>query len=62
MRAFVVEQPEGSFRQVNLPRPALLENQVLVRVQASGVNPLDAKIRAGKGTPCSAPPARGPWS
>jgi NADPH:quinone reductase len=48
MRAFVVEQPEGPFRQLDLPRPALSGNQVLVRVEASGVNPLDTKIRAGK--------------
>src|SRR5271170_3984580 len=31
-----------------LPRPALEANQVLVRISASGVNPLDTKIRAGQ--------------
>ncbi len=48
MRAYVVEPAEGAFQQVELPRPALGERDVLVRVCASGVNPLDAKIRAGK--------------
>jgi NADPH:quinone reductase len=48
MRAYVVEGPEAGFMQVELPRPVPLAGQVLVRVHASGVNPLDTKIRAGK--------------
>lgn len=48
MRAYVVERPEGGFTQVDLPRPVPRSGQVLVRVQASCVNPLDTKIRAGK--------------
>ena len=48
MRAYAVEHPEGVFRQIDLPTPALAEGQVLVRINASGVNPLDIKIRAGK--------------
>ena len=48
MRAYAVEHPEGAFRQIDLPTPALAEGQVLVRTNASGVNPLDIKIRAGK--------------
>jgi NADPH2:quinone reductase len=48
MRAYVVEEAGGDFRRVDLPRPLLGKNQVLVRIQASGVNPLDTKIRAGK--------------
>ena len=48
MRAYAVEHPEGAFRQIDLPTPALAEGQVLVRINASGVNPLDIKIRAGK--------------
>jgi NADPH2:quinone reductase len=48
MRAYVVERPEGDFRQVDLPRPAPGAGQVLVRIHASGVNPLDTKIRAGQ--------------
>jgi NADPH2:quinone reductase len=48
MQAWIVEEPDGDFRQVDIPRPALLPSHVLVRIQASGVNPLDIKIRAGK--------------
>jgi NADPH:quinone reductase len=48
MQAYLVEESGGDFRKVDLPRPTLTTNQVLVRVHASGVNPLDAKIRAGK--------------
>src|ERR1700761_2129345 len=48
MRAYVVEEPNGSFRKVELSRPVLEENQVLVKIHASGINPLDIKIRAGQ--------------
>jgi len=48
MQAYVVEEPNGDFRKIDLPRPTLKMNHVLIRVQASGVNPLDIKIRAGK--------------
>jgi NADPH2:quinone reductase len=48
MRAYVVERPEADFTLVDLPRPVPATGQVLVRVRASGVNPLDTKIRAGK--------------
>jgi NADPH:quinone reductase len=47
MYAYRVEQANGSFTWVDLPRPTLNKNSVLVRIQASGVNPLDTKIRAG---------------
>src|SRR5215469_2111490 len=48
MQAYIVDQPGGNFRKSDLPIPALKPNQVLVSVKASGVNPLDIKIRAGK--------------
>jgi NADPH2:quinone reductase len=48
MHAYIVQEPSGDFREIVLPRPTLKTNQVLVKVHASGVNPLDAKIRAGK--------------
>lgn len=48
MHAYIVEEPGGAFRKIDLPRPTLRTNQVLVSVQASGVNPLDIKIRAGQ--------------
>jgi NADPH2:quinone reductase len=48
MRAYIVEHPEGAFTQVDFPRPVPSAGHVLVRVHASGVNPLDTKIRAGQ--------------
>ncbi|MBY0504466.1 MAG: zinc-dependent alcohol dehydrogenase family protein [Bryobacteraceae bacterium] len=48
MRAYLVETANGPFQRVELPIPAPDFGQVLVRVKASGVNPLDTKIRAGK--------------
>src|SRR5215470_14731876 len=47
-KAWLVERPGGDFRQAEFPRPKPGMNQVLVRISASGVNPLDTKIRAGK--------------
>ena len=38
-----------------MPRPTLAVNQVLVRISASGVNPLDTKIRAGHGAHAKQP-------
>ena len=46
--AWFVEQPGGDFIQREVPRPILGPGQVLVRIAASGVNPLDTKIRAAK--------------
>ena len=48
MRAYLIEKPTGPFAEVELPRPVPSKDEVLVRVHASGVNPLDIKIRAGK--------------
>jgi len=47
MHAYRVEKPGGRFQEIELPRPAPATHQVLVRIYASGVNPLDTKIRAG---------------
>jgi NADPH2:quinone reductase len=55
MRALRVERPDGPFLAVDLPRPVPAAGQALIRIHASGVNPLDAKIRAG-----AAPHARQP--
>ncbi|WP_435609633.1 zinc-dependent alcohol dehydrogenase family protein [Pseudomonas knackmussii] len=49
MRAQLVAQPGGPLQPVRLPRPQAAAGEVLVRVHASGVNPLDLKIRAGQG-------------
>ncbi|HJV60982.1 MAG TPA: zinc-binding dehydrogenase, partial [Albitalea sp.] len=48
MAAAIVDAPGAGFVVRELPIPALDDAQVLVRVRASGVNPLDAKIRAGE--------------
>jgi NADPH:quinone reductase-like Zn-dependent oxidoreductase len=48
VKAYVVEQPDGPFVETEMARPIPVSGQVLVRVHASGVNPLDTKIRAGK--------------
>jgi len=47
-RAWQVETAGGPFKEVTLAREALQPGEVLVRIAASGVNPLDTKIRAGK--------------
>ncbi|MGO4128689.1 zinc-dependent alcohol dehydrogenase family protein [Inquilinus sp. YAF38] len=47
MRALVLDRPDGTLRPAELARPVPAEGQVLVRIAASGVNPLDLKIRAG---------------
>ena len=48
MQVLFIDQAEAPFarRTVAVPSPAA--GQVLVRIAASGVNPLDAKIRAGQ--------------
>ncbi|MGG6239415.1 zinc-dependent alcohol dehydrogenase family protein [Nodosilinea sp. AN01ver1] len=49
MRALIVDDFQtASFRNAEIPRPEPDDNQVLVRIKASGVNPLDSKIRTGK--------------
>lgn len=47
MKAAIVESADGDFRLVDLPMPVPQHGQVLVQIHASGVNPLDTKIRAG---------------
>ena len=48
MRALVLESPGAPFTLTEVPRPTAAPGQVLVRIKASGVNPLDTKIRAGQ--------------
>jgi len=47
MRALVLETANGPFVSRQVPRPLAGAGQVLVEIAASGVNPLDTKIRAG---------------
>lgn len=49
MHALIVDDFQiATFRAVEILRPEPTANQVLVRIKASGVNPLDSKIRTGK--------------
>jgi NADPH:quinone reductase-like Zn-dependent oxidoreductase len=48
MRALLVPAAGSAFEEVQLPTPTPAAGQVLVKIAASGVNPLDTKIRAGK--------------
>jgi NADPH2:quinone reductase len=49
MKTYVVEVGNGPFREVVAMKPKPEPGQVLVKIRASGVNPLDTKIRAGQG-------------
>jgi NADPH2:quinone reductase len=49
MKAYVVEEANGPFVLVEVATPQPAHDQVLVKIYASGVNPLDTKIRAGQG-------------
>lgn len=48
MQALFIERENGPFVQREVPIPQVGAGQVLVKIAASGVNPLDIKIRAGK--------------
>ncbi|HEX3880234.1 MAG TPA: zinc-dependent alcohol dehydrogenase family protein [Bryobacteraceae bacterium] len=48
MWTYIVHRADGPFVRTELARPAPIGGQVLIRIQASGINPLDAKIRSGK--------------
>ncbi|MBO9651230.1 MAG: zinc-dependent alcohol dehydrogenase family protein [Variovorax sp.] len=47
MQAAVVRETNGAFEIIDRPVPDIPGGHVLVRIGASGVNPLDTKIRAG---------------
>lgn len=48
MKAAVLEQAGRPLRSAEIERPRPQAGEVLVRVKASGVNPLDLKIKAGQ--------------
>lgn len=48
MRAWVLEGFGSDLTLRDIPRPAAGDGEVLVRIAASGVNPLDTKIRVGE--------------
>ena len=47
MQALVLHRYNGPLELTELSRPTAQPGQVLVRMKASGLNPLDTKIRAG---------------
>lgn len=47
MRALVLEQHNAPFALRTVPRPSPAPGQLLVRIHASGINPLDVKVRSG---------------
>ena len=47
MHALVLNRYHGPLEMTELSRPRPSQGQVLVRIAASGLNPLDTKIRAG---------------
>jgi NADPH:quinone reductase len=48
MRALVLQRPNDPFTLTEVALPTVSPGQVLVRIKASGVNPLDTKVRAGQ--------------
>ncbi|MFE6964373.1 NADP-dependent oxidoreductase [Agromyces sp. NPDC057679] len=52
MRALVIDRTGGpdELRLAEVPRPLRISDEVLVRVVAASVNPIDVKTRAGRGT------------
>jgi len=48
MKIYRVDEPGGEFLEAMVPDVVAKAGEVLVRVRASGVNPLDTKIRAGQ--------------
>ena len=48
MQAAVLNSARSPFQIGSIPRPEPAQGQVLVRIQASAVNPLDLKIHSGE--------------
>ena len=50
MKAAILDAPDAPFRIAEVAKPAPGPGEVLVRIAASAINPLDTKIRAGAAT------------
>lgn len=57
MRALVIDQTGGAdeLHLAEVPDPLRVSDEVLVRVVAAGVNPIDVKTRAGRGVAAAIP-------
>lgn len=51
MRAFILSKYKTALHEAEVPEPTVGEHDVLVRVQAAGLNQLDEKIRLGEFAP-----------
>ena len=60
MKAAVLDSSNAAFRLAEVTRPKAEAGQLLVRIKASGVNPLDTKIQAGQAPHARAVPSRHP--
>ncbi|WP_165067906.1 NADP-dependent oxidoreductase [Marisediminicola senii] len=49
MRAMGIADDTGALAPCDVPKPTKVNSEVLVRVVAAGVNPIDSKTRAGRG-------------
>jgi NADPH2:quinone reductase len=56
MNALVLERYNAPFTRTTMERPVPCKGEVLVRIKASGVNPLDIKIRSGNASHAKHPP------
>jgi NADPH2:quinone reductase len=56
MDALVLERYNAPFTRTTIERPVPRKGEVLVRIKASGVNPLDIKIRSGNASHAKHPP------
>ena len=57
-KVWLIEEPGGEFHEREITRPTPGTKQALVRISASGVNPLDTKIRAGAAAHARQPASR----
>ncbi|MEE2057069.1 NADP-dependent oxidoreductase [Rhodococcus artemisiae] len=48
MRAFAVTEYNGPLQELDVPEPTVGDRDVLIRVDAAGINQLDEKIRTGE--------------
>ena len=47
-KIWLIKEPGGSFQEAEIAPRTLASNEVLVRIHASGVNPLDTKNSCGE--------------